>query len=365
MFFHFHIFGFLILPSSFTDYLTPEQRTIFGQLPNTSLSHLWDDADHDSPDSNPSETLDQSQLNNLLSTLLSSSSLLSSFLPSSSSSTSSPTFNFPRRLQSAINRRNGPQFLELMDGINTFFRALKYPRLSPDLFDNTPPNGLISTAKSKGAIPYAVLMRIVDETYQRAVGPEVDSLKNYQAFTAETYGELMPSFVSRIIKETKLNAESLFIDLGSGVGNTVCQASLETGCTSFGVELLNIPAAVAQTQLQQLKIRCRMWGVSLGDVELEHNDMLKSRRVDALLSKADVVLVNNKVFDEARKFFARLDRLLFVNVSLFCIVNESIKGKFLDLKEGAFVVSLRPFSQPKSSLTSRNVSYSGEYIVRA
>ncbi|KAK7688168.1 hypothetical protein QCA50_008538 [Cerrena zonata] len=316
-------------------YLTPEQRTIFGQLPNTSLSHLWDDADHDSPDSNPSETLDQSQLNNLLSTLLSSSSLLSSFLPSSSSSTSSPTFNFPRRLQSAINRRNGPQFLELMDGINTFFRALKYPRLSPDLFDNTPPNGLISTAKSKGAIPYAVLMRIVDETYQRAVGPEVDSLKNYQAFTAETYGELMPSFVSRIIKETKLNAESLFIDLGSGVGNTVCQASLETGCTSFGVELLNIPAAVAQTQLQQLKIRCRMWGVSLGDVELEHNDMLKSRRVDALLSKADVVLVNNKVFDEA--------------------LNESIKGKFLDLKEGAFVVSLRPFSQPKSSLTSRNV----------
>ena len=38
------------------------------------------------------------------------------------------------------------------------------------------------------------------------------------------------------------------------------------------------------------------------------------------------------------------------------VVNESIKGKFLDLKEGAFVVSLRPFSQPKSSITSRNVS---------
>ena len=28
----------------------------------------------------------------------------------------------------------------------------------------------------------------------------------------------------------------------------------------------------------------------------------------------------------------------------------------VQLKEGAFVVSLRPFSQPKSSITSRNVS---------
>lgn len=163
-----------------------------------------------------------------------------------------------------------------------------------------------------------MLMRIVDETYQRAVGPEVDSLKNYQAFTAETYGELMPSFVSRIIKETKLNADSLFVDLGSGVGNTVCQASLETGCRSFGVELLNRPAAVAETQLQQLRIRCGMWGVGLGDVELEHNDMLKSRRVDALLSKADVVLVNNKVFDEARKFILSYLLALLDFSTYFC-----------------------------------------------
>ena len=101
-----------------------------------------------------------------------------------------------------------------------------------------------------------------------------------------------------------MNADSLFIDLGSGVGNTVCQVTLETGCKSFGVELLNTPACVAQTQLQQLKIRCKMWGISLGDVELEHNDMLKSKRVDELLSKADVVLVNNKVFDEACASFS-------------------------------------------------------------
>lgn len=296
---HYLYTGFL---RTFLDYLTPEQKALLGPIPDTSLSRLWDTEDNDT-ESNPSDSFDQTQFDNLLSTLLSSSHCLSAFLLPATLK-SPPTFNLPRRLQSAIHNQDGPRFLEVMDGINTFFRALKYPRLSPDLFDDIPPNGLISTAKSKGSVPHDVLMRIVDETYQRAVGPEVDSLKNYQAFSAETYGELMPKFVSRIIRETKLNADSLFIDLGSGVGNTVCQVTLETGCKSFGVELLNTPACVAQTQLQQLKIRCKMWGISLGDVELEHNDMLKSKRVDELLSKADVVLVNNKVFDEACASFS-------------------------------------------------------------
>lgn len=49
-------------------------------------------------------------------------------------------------------------------------------------------------------------------------------------------------------------------------------------------------------------------------------------------------------------------RVSDLTTKLIFVVNESIKGKFLDLKEGAFVVSLRPFSQPKSSITSRNVS---------
>lgn len=37
------------------------------------------------------------------------------------------------------------------------------------------------------------------------------------------------------------------------------------------------------------------------------------------------------------------------------IVNEAIKAKFLDLKEGAIVVSLKPFVQ-SSRLSGRNVS---------
>src|SRR5262249_31551588 len=137
---------------------------------------------------------------------------------------------------------------------------------------------------------------------QRAVGPHVQTLRNYEAFSSEVYGELMPPFVSDIVLSTGLGKDSLLIDLGSGVGNVVMQASLQSGCRRFGIVVMPAPAKVAREQLEQFKIRCNMWGVSMGEVELEEGDMLKSERVNELIPKADVVLVNNKVFLESREW---------------------------------------------------------------
>lgn len=146
-------------------------------------------------------------------------------------------------------------------------------------------------------------MRIIEENYQRTVGPNVPSLKRYEAFSSTVYGELMPSLAQEMINITRLKEDSLFVDLGSGVGNVVVQASLQTGCRSYGIELMPHPARVATDMAEQMKIRCRMWGVVVGDMELEQGDMLKSRRVDELISQADVVLVDNKVFEESCTLF--------------------------------------------------------------
>ena len=110
----------------------------------------------------------------------------------------------------------------------------------------------------------------------------------------------MPSFTANVVSQTGLRTGSLLVDLGSGVGNVLVQASLATGCSAFGVEIMAGPAALARSQLQQMRTRCRMWGLRLGDIELVEADMLSNNRVDELLSKADVVLVNNKVFQESR-----------------------------------------------------------------
>lgn len=201
--------------------------------------------------------------------------------------------------------RDGPQFLKVMDGINALLRYFKYPPLPTDSFEDPPGNALIQAPKSWTAtgIPCGVFTRIIEETYQRAVGPNVASLKGYEAFSSETYGELMPTLLSEIFRNTGLSADSLFLDLGSGVGNVVLQASLETGCRSFGVEVRDATSRLAVSQLEQMKIRCRMWGVTMGEVELEQGDMLKSPRVAELVSQADVILVNNKVFSEECKHF--------------------------------------------------------------
>jgi len=60
-------------------------------------------------------------------------------------------------------------------------------------------------------LPKEVLMRIVGETYQRAVGPNVKTLKIYEAFSSTVYGELMPNLSHDILKLTKTHQESLFL----------------------------------------------------------------------------------------------------------------------------------------------------------
>ncbi|RPD59337.1 DOT1-domain-containing protein [Lentinus tigrinus ALCF2SS1-7] len=330
-------------------YLTPAQQALFGTIPSKDLV---DDVDVDSSDgkfdlpssdapSPPSSEVSTPSSESSCSSLSSQSSLSTLFSACSISSASSlrsitalstyakspdcrapPSVDYLRLLRRAIKKHDGPLFLQVMDAINALICLLKYPPLPLDPFEETTSRNVFREAvKSWKCMPADVVQRLVEEVYQRAVGPNIDMLKRYEAFSSEVYGELMPMFVSDIFRATGLSESSLFLDLGSGVGNVVLQATLETGCRSFGIEVMPGPAEIARSQLEQFRTRCRMWGVRMGEVELEEGDMLKSAKVDQLVKEADVVLVNNKVFLEP--------------------LNEALRQKFLDLKEGAIVVSLK------------------------
>ena len=242
-----------------------------------------------------------------------------------------------------------------MARVNAILHALKYPRLPADLFAPVPCNALQQAVDNWEDIgfPKKVLMRIIEENYQRVVGPNVVSLKQYEAFSSTVYGELMPSLVHEIVHITGLREQSLFLDLGSGVGNVVVQASLQTGCRSYGIELMPAPARIARDMAEQMRIRCRMWGIRMGEVELEEGNMLTSKRVDELIPQADVILVDNKVFEESRLSFPHTP---LISSADDVLVNEALRPKFLDLKEGAIVVSLSPFvSSLNARVTERNV----------
>lgn len=68
----------------------------------------------------------------------------------------------------------------------------------------------------------------------------------------------------------------------------------------------------------------RAFNKNCGEITLFHADFLESSQVDDVLRRADVVFVNNYIFDAE--------------------LNQAILDKFLDLKDGAKVISLKSFA---------------------
>jgi H3 lysine-79-specific histone-lysine N-methyltransferase len=175
---------------------------------------------------------------------------------------------------------------------------------------------------SKHAIPLNLVRCIMEQVYWRTVSPYAYLLKRVKG-KETTYGELLPNFVHNIFQQTGLNSRSVFVDLGSGVGNVVLQSALQTGAESHGIEIMDKPAEYANDQAGELRARAKLWNINLGPITLLHGDFLESPQIDDILRRVDVVLVNNKVFPSK--------------------LNNQLLDKFLDLKLGCKVVSLASF----------------------
>ena len=179
--------------------------------------------------------------------------------------------------------------------------------------------------------------RILTQTYSRTVSPRVSSLREYENGTDNVYGELLPKFVSDILKkDTRMKSDHIFVDLGSGVGNVVLQVALEIGCESWGCEMMKNACDLADLQQNEFRARCRLWGLAVGDIHLERGDFLTNVVMGKVLKRADVILVNNQAFTPE--------------------LNDRLTGLFLDLKEGCRIVSLKSFVPPGHKITHRNLN---------
>lgn len=186
-------------------------------------------------------------------------------------------------------------------------------------------------------IPLKLVQHIVKgQIYSRTVSPKVDSVRKYEGFSDNVYGELLPKFLSRIFRETQLKSDQIFVDLGSGVGNCVLQAALEIGCESWGCEVMKNPATLAEASAREFPSRCKMWGIKPGAVHLYQDDFASNIPIREILKKADVVLVNNQAFTPE--------------------LNDKLKYIFLDLKEGCQIVSLKYFRDPLHKVKETNIN---------
>lgn len=184
-------------------------------------------------------------------------------------------------------------------------------------------------------IPLYMVEFMLQQVYARAVSPNVEILKKYENGTDNVYGELLPPFVSKILGESGLTSESVFVDLGSGVGNVVLQAALEFGCESWGCEILENVAALAESQKKEFDVRCQLWGIKSGSVHLERGDFLENQKVHAAMKRADVILVNNQAFTP--------------------VLNQNLKDLFLDVKDGCRIISLKSFVPYGQQISIRNL----------
>lgn len=150
-------------------------------------------------------------------------------LPSASFSTALPPLM--RSLEKARAKKNGPAFIAAVERYNAGLRLLKDEGKIKE-----------NVAGMKG-LSEKIWTKIVSQVYERIVGPSVESLAKYDAFSDNVYGELLPRFMSEMCaisftfenmadlclcscQQTNLGPGSVFVDLGSGVGNCVVQAAL-------------------------------------------------------------------------------------------------------------------------------------------
>lgn len=224
-----------------------------------------------------------------------------------------------RRLRRAVTKNQPEEFQHTLEEFNTIIR------------DNL--DTISDEIDNLHALPLSLVNRITIQVYQRTVSYRSHLLRQVKG-KETTYGELKPRFAHRIFEQTGLNSQSVFVDLGSGVGNMVLQAALQTGAEAHGIEILKRPAEYALDQASELRARAKLWNISLAPIKLLHGDFLDSPDIDAVIRRADVVLVNNKVFPQD--------------------INFALLNKFLDLKAGSKIVSLESFGVGAGKQGSRN-----------
>ena len=184
-------------------------------------------------------------------------------------------------------------------------------------------------------VDYSLVETIVNQIYTRTVSPRAHLLREYENGTSLVYGEILPRFMNTIFKETRLKSDQVFLDLGSGVGNCVLQASLEIGCESWGCEIMKNPCDFADKQKEEFEARCRLWGIQPGAVHLERASFLTHPPITEVIKRADVILINNRAFQAD--------------------LMEDLKWKLLDVKKGCKIVSLKPFREPDHKIQERHI----------
>lgn len=186
-------------------------------------------------------------------------------------------------LKRAWKKSEPKAFYQAIDTINALMKRLKAEgKIEEHIRDTT-------------RLDFELIEHILSQTYARTVALDVESLRKYEAFSNNVYGELLPKFTTRLFKEANLRSDDVFVDLGSGTGNVVLHAALEIGCESWGCEVMEAACKLADKQAKEFVARTKLYGLRAGKVVLEKGDFCENQRVVEVLRRADMLVRSEEV----------------------------------------------------------------------
>eukprot|EP00842_Homolaphlyctis_polyrhiza_P006965 jgi/Hompol1/858/HPOL_001344-RA len=149
--------------------------------------------------------------------------------------------------------------------------------------------------------PYPLITHILEQAYARSVAPVSHLLNNYQGFSNNVYGEIKQVFVHDLIKQAGIMPHHIFLDMGSGIGNVILQVAAECLCESYGIEIMEIPSQLAVKQRAEFLSRMRYYAKPCGRIIVKQGDFLEDAEIHDVISRADVIFVNNDLSGVATK----------------------------------------------------------------
>merc|ERR1719509_689597 len=177
-----------------------------------------------------------------------------------------------------------------------------------------------------------MLKHIIQQVYNTAICDPND-LNHYEPFTPEVYGETSFDLINQMIDLiSPITSEMKFIDLGSGVLQV---AALIECQLCVGIEKAKIPSDRAVTMDVLFKRWMGWYGKKYSPYRLYQGDFLTDAH-KRTISDSTIVSVNNFAFGPE--------------------VDHQLKDRFADLKDGARIVSSKPFCPLNFRITERNLS---------
>lgn len=187
-----------------------------------------------------------------------------------------------------------------------------------------------------------LVQHIIHQAYNQSV-IDPDKLNSYEPFSAEVYGETSFDFVRQMIEEIKVKDEDVFIDLGSGVGQVVLQvAALTNAKLCIGIEKADVPATYADGMSSAFKFWMNWYGKQFSEYHLMKGDFFNEKYRDTI-NNGTFIFVNNYAFGPE--------------------VDHKLKLRFQELKDGARIVSSKPFCSKFFRISDRTLN--GKYQVHA